>query len=136
MIFIYIGMILLAAFPLVLTIVRMRSAANIKKKGTWTDAIITRIRTIRAPKGGSFDMVTLEYKDRATGRPYNGKATTAMGKYRSGDRMPIAYLPANPAKYAIDTKGGYWFVLVFCILLFAFVIFAVWKIDSMVKGRN
>jgi hypothetical protein len=129
-------MILLAAFPLVLTIRRMRSAARIKKNGTWTDAIVTHINTIRTPKGGSVDILTLEYKDRATSRPYNGKATVTTGKYRIGDRMQLAYLPDKPSKYAIDTKGGYWFILVFCIILFAFVLFAIWKIDGMVKHAN
>jgi hypothetical protein len=136
MTFLYIGMLLLAAFPLLLTIWRMRSAANVKKNGIWTDAIVTHIRTIRMYRGGSVDMLTLEYKDRATGRAYYGKATVAIGRYRTGDRMQLAYLPARPSKYAIDTKGGFTFILVFCILLFAFVVFAIWKIDEMAKGSN
>jgi len=131
---IYIGLILLAAFPLVLTIWRMRVAATIKKNGVHTNSIVTNIRRIRLPKGGSMDMLTLEYKDRATDMPYKGKATVAPGKYNIGDTMAVVYLPDKPAKYAIDTNKAYWAVLTFAIILFLFVLFAVYKIDEMVKS--
>jgi len=80
------------------------------------------------------DMLTLEYKDRVTGNPYKGKATVAPGKYNIGDTMAVVYLPDKPAKYAIDTNKAYWAVLTFAIILFLFVLFAVYKIDEMVKS--
>lgn len=132
MIFLYIFLILIAAFPLVLTIWRMKRAAFIKKNGIYTDAIVSDIKTMRMPKGGSMDMLTLEYKERTTGRPYYGRATVVTGKNRIGDRMTIAYLPNKPEKYYINTKGAYWVILIFCIILFAFVIFAVYKLNGMV----
>lgn len=88
---------------------------------------------MRLPKGGSIDKLTLEYKDRRDNRPYYAKATVVTGQKQIGDRMTVIYLPNKPEKYAIDTKGGYWFILVFCIILFVFIIFAVWKIDGMVR---
>ena len=88
MLIIYILLIVLAAFPLVLTIWRMRVAAYIKKNGTAVNAAVTHITTIRTGKGGSMDILALEYRDRATNRPYNGKATVAPGKYKIGDPMP------------------------------------------------
>ncbi len=136
MLLLYILLIVLAAFPLCLTIWRMTNQKKIKKNGIYTDAFITDIKRIRMPKGGSVDMLHLQYKDRATGQPYRAKATVAPMKYRVGDTMTIAYLPNNPAKYAIDTKGGYWFVLIFCIILFLFVIFAVYKINGMAQSSN
>ena len=49
--------------------------------------------------------------------------------------MGVAYLPANPAKYAItDTQGGNTAMLIFCILIFLFVLFAVYKINEMVQN--
>lgn len=133
MVIIYILLILLAAFPLGLTIWRMRRAAFIKKTGIHTNGYATSIRTVRI-KSSLTDVVSIEYKDRATGLPYPGKATTQAGKFRVGDTIGVVYLPANPAKYAIaDTRGGFTAMLIFCIILFLFVLFAVYKINGMVQ---
>jgi uncharacterized membrane protein len=136
MIWFYIGIVLLAAFPLVLTIWRMRRHANVKKNGIHVSGRVADIKTMRTSKGGSIDLLTVEYKDRATGRPYYGRATVTMGKYRLGDTIPVAYLSNNPSKYAITLKSGYWIILIFCIILFAFVIFAIYKIDEMTRTGN
>jgi hypothetical protein len=99
-----------------------------------TNGVITHITTIRTGRGGAIDILTLEYKDRVTGKPYNGRATVTPHKYKIGDIIPVVYLQDNPSKYAIDTKKAYWAVLIFCIILFLFVIFAVYKIDEMVQS--
>lgn len=114
----------------------MRRHAHVKKNGTHVSGRVANIRTFRSSKGGSVDILTVEYKDRATGRPYYGKATVNMGKYQIGDPIPVAYLPNNPSKYAITLRSGYWFILIFCIILFAFVIFVIYKIDGMVTNRT
>ena len=133
MLLLYIALIALAAFPLILTIWRMQVAATIKKKGVYTNGVITHIRTIRTGRGGAMDILTLEYKDRATNRPYNGRAIVTPQKYKVGNTMQVVYLPDKPSKYAIDTKKAYWAVLIFSIILFLFVLFAVYKIDGMVQ---
>ncbi|MEI9808364.1 MAG: DUF3592 domain-containing protein [Bacteroidota bacterium] len=135
MIWIYIFLIALAAFPLLLTIQRMRRAAHIKKNGVHVNAIVRQIKTLRTSKS-TMDILILEYKERATGRPYNAKATVTHQKFKTGDSVPVAYLPDKPSKYAIDLKSAYWVVLIFCILLFLFVLFAVYKINEMVKTGN
>jgi len=111
----------------------MRRTAIIKKTGIRTNGHISAIRTIRV-KSSQVDLLTIVYKDRATGQPYTAKATTQVKKFKVGDMMEIAYLPSKPTRYAItDTKGGYTFLLVFCIIIFLFVLFAVYKINDMVK---
>jgi hypothetical protein len=135
MIWLYIFLIAIAAFPLALTIRRMRRAAFIKKNGVHVNATVRQIKTMRMNKT-TMDLLTLEYKERATGRSYNAKATVLSGKNKIGDSLPVAYLRDQPAKYAMDVTSGYWFVLIFCILLFLFVIFAVYKIDGMVRTGN
>lgn len=133
MLIFYILLILLAAFPLGLTVWRIRRDAHIRKTGIHTSGYITSIRTVRL-KSSLTDIITIEYKDRATGRTYTGKASSKAGKYKRSDTMGVAYLPNDPAKYAItDTSRGYTVMLVFCIIVFLFVIFAVYKIDGMVK---
>ena len=131
MVTLYIVLIVLASFPLVLTIWRMRVAATIKKNGVYTNGVITHINTIRTRPGSMIDILTLEYKDRITGQPYKGRAIVTHQKYKMGDAMPVVYLPGKPSKYAIDTKKAYWAVLVFCVILFLFVVFAVYKINEM-----
>ncbi len=136
MLLLFILLIALAAFPLILTIWRMINSKKIKRDGIYTDAVIKDIKRFRAPKGGSVDLLIMEYKDRATGIAYKAKATVTPMKHSIGDRMTVAYLPNKPSKYAIDTKGAYWFILIFCIMLFLFVIFAVYKINEMTKTSN
>ncbi len=134
MLIIYIVLIAIAAFPLVLTTWRMRVAAAIKKNGVPANSVVKHITTIRTGKGGAMDILTLEYKDSLTNQPYKGKATVTPGKYKIGDTMPVRYLADKPSKYAIDTNKAYWAVLIFCIVLFLFVIFAVYKINEMVQS--
>lgn len=133
MIIFYILLILLSAFPLGLTIWRIRSDAYIRKTGIHTSGNITSISTVRL-KSSLTDIISIEYKDRTTGRTYTGKASSKAGKYKRSDTMGVAYLPNNPARYTItDTGRGYIVMLIFCILVFLFVLFAVYKIDGMVK---
>jgi Protein of unknown function (DUF3592) len=134
MLLLYIGIIALAAFPLILTIWRMKRASAIKKKGVYTNGVITHISTMRTGRGAALDILTIEYKDRTTGQPYNARATVTHQQYKIGDVMSVVYLPDKPAKYAIDTKKAYWAVLIFCIILFLFVLFAVYKINEMVES--
>jgi hypothetical protein len=134
MIAIYILLIALAAFPLVLTVWRMQVAAKIKKEGVHTNGVVKHITTIRTGRGGAMDILTIEYKDRATGQPYKGRATVTPYKYKVGDTMAVVYLADKPSKYAIDTKKAYWAVLIFCIILLLFVFFAVYKINEMVQS--
>ncbi len=136
MIWIYIFLPLLGAFPLVLTARRMWVAGKIKKEGVYTNGIIHHIDKFRMPRGGSFDILRIEYKDRATGMAYKAKATVSPGKYRLGDPLEVIYLPKQPAKYAIDSKGGNMGMLIFCIIIFLFVCFAVYKIQEMMAGKT
>jgi len=134
MIFVYILIIGLPAFLIFLTIKKMKKANYIKQYGITTDAYILHIVT-RSFNKNRMDILTLEYKDTA-GRLHPAKASIQVGKYRVGQRIPIKYNPQNPAHYAFDNVSGYWFILIFCILLFLFMIFASYKINEMVQAGN
>ena len=87
-----------------------------------------------AYSAGRFSAWTYHLENAACRFYYPGKATTQAGKFRVGDTIGVVYLPANPAKYAIaDTRGGFTAMLIFCIILFLFVLFAVYKINGMVQ---
>lgn len=99
------------------------------------NAVVREIKTLRTGRS-TLDFLILEYKERATGRLYNAKATVAHQKFRTGDSLPVAYLPDKPSKYAMGGKNAYWVVLIFCIALFLFVLFAVYKINEMVNAGS
>lgn len=131
MIFVFILIIGLPALLIFFVVKKMKKANNIKKNGITTDAFILKIVTRRYNKT-SMDELTLEYKD-AAGRVHPAKATIQVGKYRVGQRIPIKYLPQNPAQYAFGNVSGYWVILIFCILLFLFAVFASYKIYQAVQ---
>jgi len=106
----------------------------IYKSGIATDAFITHVSTRRIGKT-TMDILTLEYTDTA-GRRHPAKATVSVGKYRPGQRMPVKYLHQKPARYAFDNGKGYWAILIFCILLLMFTIFASYKINEMLQSGN
>lgn len=133
MVFIYIFMILLGVLPAVITARKMLEAKKILKEGVHTNGTIKHIKTVRIPKGAWIDQLTIEYTDRATGKPYHAKATVTYHKYKYSDTIPIAYLPGQAHKYAIHSKGGNTGMLIFSILLFLFVLFAVYKIRQMLE---
>jgi hypothetical protein len=134
MIFVYIIIIGLPALLIFFILKKMKKVNNIKKQGITTDAFITHISTRRMGKT-TVDVLTLEYKD-AAGRRHPAKATIQVGKYRMGQRIPIKYLPQNSAQYGFDDVSGYWFILIFCILLFLFALFAVYKINEALQGAD
>jgi hypothetical protein len=136
MIWIYIGLIALAALPLWVTILRMRRSGHVKKHGVHVSGRIAGIKTIRATKGRSLDILSIEYKERANGRIHYAKATVPMGKYRLGDPFPVAYLPNKPEVKVIGLKTGYLGILIFCIIVFLLVILAVYKINELMKAEG
>lgn len=79
------------------------------------------------------DILTLEYKDHVTNQAHKGRTTVSFQKYKTGNTMPVVYLPGKPSKYAIDTNKAYWAMLIFCIILFLFIVFAVYKLNEMVQ---
>ncbi|MBL0355697.1 MAG: DUF3592 domain-containing protein [Chitinophagaceae bacterium] len=135
MIFVYTFIIGLPCLLIYFITRKMQQAKYIQQHGIKTNAVVTNVVTQRHSKGTT-DLVSMQYKDLATGQLYPAKASTQQNQYRPGDSMPLSYLPANPAKYSFDKGQRYWFVLVFCILLLLFMIFAAYKINEMGQGSN
>ena len=117
------------------TINKIIRARTVKQHGIKTQAVITHITLINFSKGAS-DNLTLEYNDN-TGTRHLAKATTVPGQYKPGDTMALRYLNNKPSHYTIDgMQQGQWVILIFCILLLAFTIFASYKLDEMVQAGN
>ena len=112
----------------------MRKVRSIQRDGVATDAVITDVRTVRFSKG-SVDILKLEYTD-ARGRRFPAKATVGVGEYGIGQSLQVKYLLNNPGEYSFDNRKTYWAILIFLILLFLFSIFAVYKVNELVKAGN
>jgi hypothetical protein len=135
MIFVYILITGLPAVLVFFTIKKIVKARAVERHGIETIAEITHIALQKSSKGSS-DRLTLEYSDN-TGKRHAATASTLAGQYKPGSTMPLKYLRHNPSHYTIEgMQQGQWVILIFCILLLAFAIFASFKIDEMLQGSN
>lgn len=108
---------------------KMIKARRIQQKGIATHAIVTKT-ALRKYSKSSMDDVTFIYRD-LTGKAYYAKANTAPGKYTIGDHVDIKYLHEDPSQYSFDWGKGYLFLLVFCLILLAFMIYASFKLSEI-----
>lgn len=130
MIMLYIFMIGLPCLLIFLLIRKIRNSRKIYNTGIAADAVIRKIVHQRINRS-SLDILTLEYIDHITRQVYYAKATTIAGKYKTGDTMPLKYLPQNPAKYSFDNGKYNLVLLILCVLILVFTIFASFKINEM-----
>ncbi|WP_298717112.1 DUF3592 domain-containing protein [Chitinophaga sp.] len=133
MIILYILLIVIGAIPLWITVRYIRLEERIRLHGISTTGTITNIKTTRYSRGPVSDRVHVRY-DGLSGQGHTASFVSKHGKYRSGRTVPVKYLPEKPDKIIVEAKRGYWSMLVFTILLMLFIIFAVYKIDEMLKG--
>lgn len=131
MLFAYLFIIGIPCFLIFFIIKKLLKVKSIQRDGIHTDATITHIRSLRINRG-CMDLLTLEYKDRL-GRYYPAKASVTAGKYRIGERMPVSYLPQKPTHYAFNNGNTYWGILIFCIILLLFALFASYEINKMAE---
>lgn len=135
MIFFYIFIIGVPTALVLFFINKIVTIRAIDKHGIKTNALITQVRLLKFSKG-SLDSLTLEYAD-DTGKQHKAKASTAPGQYKQGDTLPLKYLSKKPSRYVIaGMPQGQWFLLIFCVILLAFAIFASYKIDELVQAGN
>lgn len=133
MIILYIIMILLGTILLWKTIQFVLLEEKIRNEGMATTGVVTHIHTTRRFRGPTTDRVTVLYKSNIPGQSHNAQFVTNHSKYRRGQSIPVKYLPEKPDKIIVAPKRGYWGMLIFSILIFLFVLFAVYKIDEMLK---
>lgn len=134
MIILYIVIILIGAFPLFKTIRYILLEEKIRKTGISTMGVVIHVHTTRYPKGPAIDRVHTRYSSNITGHYHEANFTATYNKYRVGQSIPVKYLPQSPDKIVVAEKRGYWPMLIFTVLLFLFVVFAVYKINEMMRN--
>ncbi len=136
MIILYILLIMLSAFPLWKTVRYIIKEKRIKQHGINASGVVTHIHTTAMRRGPTVDQVHIEYGSIIQGHFHKSSITAKHKKYKHGETVPVMYLPDEPSKIVVDGRQGYWQMLIFSILIFLFVIFAVYKIDEMVNKGN
>jgi hypothetical protein len=122
---------LLGFLPLGIYIYKVRLVRRILKKGLPVKASVYKI-VRHVIKNTHVDIVHYSFIA-WNGIQHTGKLTSGVDKYRVRDTVEIYYLPANPRH---NTVKGAWvspIILIFLLLLTAFVLFAVYKINEMVQ---
>ena len=136
MIIIYILLIIIAALPLWITIRYIIKEKRIRKYGISTLGVVTKIHTTRMYRGPTTDRVHIEYGSIISGHFHKSSITAKHKRFKYGETVPVKYLPEEPSKIVVEARPGYLPMLIFSILIFLFVIFAVYKIDEMIKTGN
>ena len=136
MIILYMLLIMLAAFPLWKTVRYIIKEKRIRQQGIKAFGVVTHIHTTAMRRGPTVDQVHIEYASIIHGHFHKSSITAKHKKFKHGESVPLMYLPEEPSKIVVDGGQGYWPMLIFSILIFLFVIFAVYKIDEMVKKGN
>lgn len=136
MIYIYILLIAFAAFPLIVLIVRLNKYNYVIKNGNSIQAQVTEVRSVNNSRGGAQDIIVFAYLPKNSPQYFYGSFTYKWGKYKTGDRLVIYYLPNNPRRYAVPGVKYHVPMIILFSLFFLFVIFACYKIHEMVGDEK
>ncbi|WP_114790515.1 hypothetical protein U0035_18925 [Niabella yanshanensis] len=107
-----------------------------KEIGIAASGLVINIHPVGHYKGPTTDRVHVRYNSIIPGRCHETNFLTTYGRYRIGQTVPVKYIPEQPDKIVVALTRGCWLLLNFTTLLFLFVLFAIYKIDEMVKGNS
>ena len=128
----YLVLFLLGSFPLLITLKRIQRYQAARKRGVYTKATVTDIRTHRHARSLPHDLLTLTYHSLETGRSSTGQTATRYNKYKVGDRVNITRDPKSGKVIIPEDVAGFYPMLGFSLVLVLCIIFAIFKIREMV----
>ncbi|WP_109698727.1 DUF3592 domain-containing protein [Chitinophaga deserti] len=129
-------LILLLVFsfiPLAITLFRWRNHFLIRRRGIQTNGVVLSKHVLTMKRGRAVDNLHIEFRDTYTGQIHRSHAYAAFGKFKPGDQVTLHYLPNTPAKIVLTGGLSYVPMFIFSILLILFVIFAVYKLEEMIR---
>lgn len=132
MLILYILLPLFGALPLIVTIFKMSKAKRIKRNGVTTEAVVIQVNSLGTTIRNKADILVLQYLVKATNQIYQGKATASREQYKVGDRLNITYSKKPPYEMTVKGANVYIPILIFTVLIFIFVIFAMFKIVELI----
>ncbi|WP_290792151.1 DUF3592 domain-containing protein [Flavihumibacter sp. UBA7668] len=130
---ILIGLAIIGFLPLLIIIYKRRLVKRILTTGALAKA---EVYSIRLAHKSSVDIVWYRFVP-TNARVYcTGSLTTKIGRYKQGDLLDVYYLPENPKRNTVEgawkSAGFLWFG----ILIAAFILFAVYKINQEVAAGH
>lgn len=131
MIWIYAGLITIGFLPFVIVLYKISRVNRMKKTGVKTTCIIRNV-----PSGTlrGLNRVMIEYRLSESGIIITKEITVAGIPYKTGDILPIYYDRNDPEKMLLNSESGFSVLLLFTILLGAFVITACYLIYSGIRS--
>lgn len=131
MLWIYAGLILIGFMPLMIVIFKISKVKKMKRLGVKTTGIVKDVPmgTLRG-----LNRVMIEYEVKESGIIISKEITVAGLPYKEGDILPVYYDKSNPDDMLLDSGSGFIFLLIFTILIAAFVIAACYMIYSGIQS--
>lgn len=85
------------------------------------DATVTHAEKRNSTKGGTYYILTLEYKTLDTAQLFTVKKIV-FKKQEPGDNIPAMYMHNDPAKFSIDFGERLKYIFVFSIVFFLLIV--------------
>jgi hypothetical protein len=127
---IYAILIAIGFAPLIIALFKMRRIKRMQKDAVKTTATVKQFYT-RSIKG--MNRVLIEFTIVETGRVIEQEIIVGGMPYAIGDELPLLYEKDNPAKNILDPDKSYIAILIFTLLLAAFMIFACYMIQGSIE---
>jgi hypothetical protein len=129
--YILIGLGLIGFLPMGVILFRKYSNDKLKKKGVSTTAVV---RDVYGVSIRGLNAVRVEYKVKETGEIVSKNLRVAGLPYSVGDELPVIYDPVKPRRMQPDMKKGYIPILIFTVIIAAFILFACFKLKQMIDN--
>ena len=131
MILIYALLIALGFLPFAIVVYKMKRLQRRRKTGVKTNAIVKEIYGFSYR---SINIFLIEYTIAGTGETISKKIPVAGLPYAIGESLPIIYNPQKPRKILLDAGKSFTPLLVFTLLIAAFVIAACFMINRSIAN--
>lgn len=128
----YVLLVIIGFLPFIVTLFKIRRAEYMRRTGIKTTATVKQIYG-SSIKG--MNRVLIEFR-LETGQLMSQEIIVAGLPYNEGDKLPLIYEKNNPAKNILEPGKNYIFIIVFTLLIAAFVIFAALKIKEGIETGN
>ncbi len=122
-------LIILAAMPAVIVLIKMKRVNAFKAKAVTTTATVMHSEKKIGFRGSTYYLLTLGYKTIDTDEAYTVKRIVYR-KHAPGDIIEAMYLPGDPSRFSIEFGKSLHIVLIITIIWFLLILgFCIWLGD-------
>ena len=132
MLFICIFIAIIGFLPFAIAVYKMKRTSKMKGNGISTTAVV---RELYGNSLRGMNRVLIEYKTE-TGQYISKQIIVGGNPYSVGQNLPVYYDPKDPYNMVLDPGKSYIIILIFTLLLAAFMIFAAVQVYELGAGSN